>query len=427
MVSELTRLDAPLETGPMLRWQRKFHESNLSIKIPANSDYTGPLSPWKPKSAKTPRKTPVTPGNSKTPLIFTPGKTPGKSGKTGKTPSKTPAKQSQDRFIPNRYNTDVEMGHYAIMTESENISPSKLQYKQQLDEVLSNGQNPQDARILCLIEKAPKAKEGYINNLKVLYSSRKAATSQTSATRHIPQQPDRILDAPDLLDDYYLSLLDWSSHNHLAVALAGSVYLWNAGNGTIEQLLELQDMDYYISCVSWIKEGNILGVGFSTGVVQLWDAGQQKLVRTMTGHPSRVGSLSWNTYILSSGCRTGAIHHHDVRVPEHHVATLSSHTQEVCGLQWSPDGRHLASGGNDNVLNIWDTNLGSDCTPVHTFTQHQGAVKALAWCPWQQSLLASGGGTADRHIRFWNTVTGTPISETDTNSQVVLHYTTLPL
>ena len=46
------------------------------------------------------------------------------------------------------------------------------------------------------------------------------------------------------------------------------------------------------------------------------------------------------------------------------------------------------------------------------------AVKALAWCPWQSNLLASGGGTADRHIRFWNTTTGACINSIDTKSQI---------
>lgn len=73
----------------------------------------------------------------------------------------------------------------------------------------------------------------------------------------------------------------------------------------------------------------------------------------MEGHSARVGSLSWNSYILSSGCRSGQIIHHDVRQREHSVAILSGHTQEVCGLKWSTDGKYLASGGNDNVLNIW--------------------------------------------------------------------------
>lgn len=38
-------------------------------------------------------------------------------------------------------------------------------------------------------------------------------------SRFIPKSPDKILDAPDLVDDYYLNLLDWSKANILAVAL----------------------------------------------------------------------------------------------------------------------------------------------------------------------------------------------------------------
>ncbi len=46
------------------------------------------------------------------------------------------------------------------------------------------------------------------------------------------------------------------------------------------------------------------------------------------------------------------------------------------------------------------------------------AVKAIAWSPHQHGLLASGGGTADRCIRFWNTVTMNEISSLETGSQV---------
>ena len=44
-------------------------------------------------------------------------------------------------------------------------------------------------------------------------------------------------------------------------------------------------------------------------------------------------------------------------------------------------------------------------------------LQAVAWCPWQPNVLASGGGTADRHIRFWNANTGSCLSSVDTNSQ----------
>jgi cell division cycle 20-like protein 1 (cofactor of APC complex) len=42
----------------------------------------------------------------------------------------------------------------------------------------------------------------------------------------------------------------------------------------------------------------------------------------------------------------------------------------------------------------------------------------VAWSPHQHGLLASGGGTADRHIRFWSSQTSTSLNRVDTGSQV---------
>lgn len=64
---------------------------------------------------------------------------------------------------------------------------------------------------------------------------------------------------------------------------------------------------------------------------------------------------------------------------------------------------------------IWDA---ATQTQQLKFTQHKAAVKALAWSPHQHGLLASGGGTADRCIRFWNTSLGKPLQCVDTDSQV---------
>lgn len=138
-------------------------------------------------------------------------------------------------------------------------------------------------------------------------------------------------------------------------------------------------------------------------------------VRELAGHTNRVSAIAWNGAVLSSGGRDGLICNWDVRQRKDQalVATLRGHEQEVCGLKWSASGQ-LASGGNDNVLCIWDASYQLQ----HRIAAHSAAVKALAWCPFQSNLLASGGGTADRCIRFWNTSTGAMLNSVDTGSQV---------
>ncbi|OBS70870.1 hypothetical protein A6R68_00612, partial [Neotoma lepida] len=391
----LLQLDTPIPNAPVARWQRKAKEA------------TGPA------------PSPMRAANRSHSAGRTPGRTPGKPNSKVQT---TPSKPGGDRYIPHRSASQMEVASFLLSKENQpedGETPTKKEH-QKAWALNLNGFDVEEAKILRLSGKPQNAPEGYQNRLKVLYSQKATPGSSRKTCRYIPSLPDRILDAPEIRNDYYLNLVDWSSGNVLAVALDNSVYLWNAGSGDILQLLQMEQPGDYISSVAWIKEGNYLAVGTSNAEVQLWDVQQQKRLRNMTSHSARVSSLSWNSYILSSGSRSGHIHHHDVRVAEHHVATLSGHSQEVCGLRWAPDGRHLASGGNDNVVNVWPSGPGeSGWAPLQTFTQHQGAVKAVAWCPWQSNILATGGGTSDRHIRIWNVCSGACLSAVDAHSQVV--------
>ena len=52
------------------------------------------------------------------------------------------------------------------------------------------------------------------------------STNKSSLQRKISGVPERILDAPDIVNDYYLNPIDWSATNLLAVALANTVYIW---------------------------------------------------------------------------------------------------------------------------------------------------------------------------------------------------------
>jgi len=299
---------------------------------------------------------------------------------------------------------DLEESHFNLLKENVGSPNSpKLNPKK-------------EAKILTFKNKAPAPRDGYQNRLKVLYSSNSANSRPQKKLRHINPTQVKTLDAPDLVDDYYLNLLDWNKSNLLALALRDTVYIWNAGTGETIELMHTEEDDSYVSSVSWTTEGDFLAVGTSGADVQLWDVNKGKKLRSMKGHLSRVSSLAWNNHTLSSGSRDSTIFNHDVRVAQHLTSTFAGHTQEVCGLKWSPDGKQLASGGNDNLLNVWEA--GGNGNPKYTFDQHCAAVKALAWCPFQSNLLASGGGAADRCIRFWNTNSGSCVNMIDTQSQV---------
>uniref|UniRef100_A0A8K9WUZ2 Cell division cycle 20 homolog n=1 Tax=Oncorhynchus mykiss TaxID=8022 RepID=A0A8K9WUZ2_ONCMY len=376
-IHSILKLDMPITNAPMARWQRKA-SSSMSTSC-AN---TSALSPGKS-------------GNRSLSLSKTPSKTPGKNGKTQCTPSKA----GGDRFIPTRNNKQMDVASFLLSKENEpmDTNPSAATSENQKAwSVTLNGYDIEEAKILHLGGKPLNAPEGYQNNLKVLYSQIPTPVS-TKKNRYIPSVPDRILDAPELRNDFYLNLLDWSSRNLLAVALHSNLYLWDATQGDIVLLMKMEQVEDYICSVSWIKEGNFLALGTSDCKVQLWDVENQKRLRSMSGHTARVGSLSWNNHILSSGSRSGHIHHHDVRVADHHIFTLSGHSQEVCGLEWSPDGRYLASGGNDNLVYVW---------PGVQEGSGQGKINVII------------GGTSDRHIRIWNVTSGSCISALDTQSQV---------
>ena len=261
--------------------------------------------------------------------------------------------------------------------------------------------------------------------------SQKLLRSPRKASRKISKIPFKVLDAPELQDDFYLNLVDWSAQNVLSVGLGACVYLWSACTSQVTKLCDLTSDNDTVTSVSWSERGNFVSVGTNRGYVQVWDVAAAKRVNVLEGHTARVGALAWNGDTLSSGSRDRMILQRDVRTPAiQPERKLGGHRQEVCGLKWSPDNQWLASGGNDNKLFVWSAAGGSagnnlvngngstSSSPVHSFTDHAAAVKAIAWSPHHHGLLASGGGTADRCIRFWNTLTGQAMQSVDTGSQV---------
>lgn len=82
----------------------------------------------------------------------------------------------------------------------EDTSPKSDREKLLLDSLQMGDVNTQ--RIFCYQNKAPSAPESHVNPLRVVYSSKTPVSNKSGATRYIPTTSDRILDAPDIINDY---------------------------------------------------------------------------------------------------------------------------------------------------------------------------------------------------------------------------------
>jgi cell division cycle 20, cofactor of APC complex len=228
----------------------------------------------------------------------------------------TQSASQMDRYIPSRTAIDLEIANLHLCGggggmgsckenaagEDDDTTGSSAYHQALAGQLLTGGDatGPSAAvssgncgvagRILAFKHKAPAPPEGHEGSaaLRALYSDNASSSAASGPGglsrkhfRHIPQTQERILDAPDLVDDYYLNLIDWgTANNTIAVALGRAVFLWNASSGVISELCSMAAEDAYISSVSWAEDGTYLAVGTSDARVQIYDAQRGKQVRS---------------------------------------------------------------------------------------------------------------------------------------------------
>ncbi|XP_045822372.1 cell division cycle 20.2, cofactor of APC complex-like [Trifolium pratense] len=314
-------------------------------------------------------------------------------------------KENIDRFIPNRSAMDFGYAN-SMLTEpyrkkvnsSAPITTSTDAYRRALADAANL-----PTRILAFRNKPSNPR-----NVGVPLSP---PSKPPKPKRHIPKHSERSLKVPQLRDDFRLDLLDWSKKNVVSVAMDTRVLLLNPSKKSDEKIVGDDYEEGVFTSVCWSPDGRYITIGLDNSTVQIWDAFLPRKVRVLRdGHSGIEGSLAWNGPILTTGGTDGRIVNHDVRVKSHIVGSVRGHKQGVCGLKWSPPGTQLASGGNDNVVRIWDISVDSSDSRstgwLHRFEEHMASVRALAWCE------------GDHCIKLWNTRIGACLNSIDTGSQV---------
>jgi len=80
---------------------------------------------------------------------------------------------------------------------------------------------------------------------------------------------------------------------------------------------------------------------------------------------------------------------------------FQGHTSDVWGVEFSPDGKYLATGSSDRTARLWDVTTGET---LRTFSGHTGEIDGVTFSPDGKYLATAGG--ADHTARLWEVATG---------------------
>lgn len=225
------------------------------------------------------------------------------------------------------------------------------------------------------------------------------------------------LKAPNLRDDFYSNLISWScSTPRISMALGSYGFTWGI-NSDITRISDRSTPEL-ITCTSFSPQNDWLVIGTSLGKLSVIKNHEVIHSRRIINYS--IYCICWfkngNQFFL--GDEIGDIHLFEIKNFQIKlIHRFNSHKQQVCSIAINNDEDEVAIGGNDNCCNIWNiTNL---TQPKLRFKlKHAAAVKGVAYCPWSKSLLATGGGSRDRNLRFWHSKSGTLLNKYYTNSQI---------
>jgi WD40 repeat protein len=197
----------------------------------------------------------------------------------------------------------------------------------------------------------------------------------------------------------------------LAVASGAVVSLLDTRTRTV--LAEYRDPPSSVQRVALSPDGSRLAIARRAHGIQVINTITAAVLLTYARHTGRVSALAFSPdggdlasasipqrvlggrAIALTSSKQSLIRVWDVRTGDE-VMTYHGHRLGVLSLGWSPDGQHLASGGEDNQVQLWRVLTGER---LACYRGQRHTVSGLAWSPDGSEIAAV---SLDRTLHIWS-------------------------
>ncbi len=172
----------------------------------------------------------------------------------------------------------------------------------------------------------------------------------------------------------------------------GSIKVWDASGAGEIKTTSIPKHDTQIRCMAVDNKNNILATGDQKGNIKIWELGlgvpslTEKM--TISAAPLPINSLTFSPdgKILASGGDDYTIKLWDTKTGEGYDRHERKHSAIVNSVAFSSDGKLIASGDDDGRIKIWSL---KSQTAIFVWKEHKRAVTSVVFTP--DGKLISGG------------------------------------